>query len=171
MNNEIQFWITTAIAIYGAAVATWLGVIEVLRNQPRIKIYAEQGYCFDTGDKASEPVIFVEAVNIGSKSVNISSGGWLCTGGEKIALMKPYMMRLPYKLDGQRKCLFGYAVSWFNNSNLREKVVGVYFRDEVGRQWKYKVTEAQRNKWLNMVGDGWRLETNSEPPAYYKTVK
>lgn len=154
---------TVIIAIYGAALSTYLGINELRRRRPRLSVSADHGYLYDSAGNPSEPIISMEAVNHGSQTIYLNGVGFMNEDGTKQHLTRPYPQGiLPTELDPGRKCTTAYACRWLREYAENWKISGIYFQDETGKRW---VRELKRNvieRWLESHGDGWRLDNANQ---------
>jgi hypothetical protein len=152
--------ISIILALYNAVRSTILGIQEIKRRRPEIRVSAAHGYVFDVGIP-SEPVIVIEAVNDGDGIVYLNSMGFLQEGDKRYAIYEPYPPGiLPSDLDERRKLTTVFACRWYRDRLDPSIVIGVYFKDETGREWKKKVDKEERDFWEKSYGDGWLLEDN-----------
>jgi hypothetical protein len=150
--------ITIIVALYGAILSTILAIHEFRKGRPRIKVSASHGYLFDSLGKASEPVILIEAVNVGSGKVALTGAGWLNNDKSKQHFVSPYPPGvIPVDLEERKKCTVAYACRWFREQVSHDKVIGVYFQDQTGKKWIGRVSKKDKNMWLSSTRDGWRL--------------
>jgi len=157
MTNA-EFIIATIIALYGAILSTILAIHELRKGKPRIRVSASHGYLYDASGKPSEPVVLIEAVNVGSGKVALTGVGWLNRDGSKQHLISTYPPRvLPQDLEERKSCTVAYACRWFREKPDHVKVVGVYFQDQTGKKWIGKVKPKDKEMWLASKGDGWQL--------------
>lgn len=168
--------ITIAIAIYGAVLGTLslilsivLAVIEFNRRRPKVKVTAMYGQLINDDGKTSEPLIIIDAVNVGNGSIVLTAVGWLLAGGNKQQIIKPFMLNLPMKLEERRKCITYRACRWFREDDDNKQIVAFYFQDETGVLWKSKITQKQRKLWLNAKNDGWQIMWNPKHGSYYQS--
>ena len=146
------------VAVYAAILSTALGYVEWRKRRPRVKVTAEHGYTY-VGGKASEPLITIEAVNVGGGSVHLNSVGFLQKGGKKLVIGSVVPPKvLPAELEERKRLTVLYACRWFRENLDHEEVIGAYFGDQTGRQWVGKVKRKQKEKWLSSKVEGWLLE-------------
>jgi len=139
-------------------VSTILGILEIRRRRPEIRVSAAHGYVFDLG-APSEPVIVIEAVNEGAGPIYLSSMGFQLEGDERYAITQPYPPGiLSSERNERRKLASVYACRWYRDGLDPSIVTGVYFRDETDREWMAEVEKEERELWVNSHGTGWQLE-------------
>ena len=156
---NLEFITPTVIAAYGAVLSTILLIHEIRKGRPRVKVTASHGYLYNATGEPSEPVILMQAVNVGSGSIPLSGAGWLNKDGSMQHLANTYPPRgiLPMDLEERRNCTTAYACRWFRENLDYEKVVGIYFQDQTGKKWIGKVSEEDKEQWLKSEGEGWQL--------------
>jgi hypothetical protein len=176
MDESISLVITTAIAVYGALIATLslaasivLGVNELKRHRARLKVVARRAILIDGFDKPSEPFISVEAINVGSGSIRISSFGFYLRDKSKLHIINPYLLNLPIDVDERRKVSTYYAFRWFRSLRKRSEILGVYFQDETGKMWRAKFTKKQKKQFEEATGEGYLVEWNPSLRAFYRS--
>jgi len=175
MDETTSLVITTVIAVYGAIIATLsligsvvLGIIELRRTRPRLKVEARRATLMDGLDEPSEPFISVEAINVGKGSVRISSFGFYLRDKSKMHIIKPYLLDLPADVPEQRKVTTFYACRWYRELKSKEDIKGVYFQDETGKMWRKKFTKKQRSLWEESVSDGYLIEWDPSIRTFYR---
>lgn len=167
MGQEAQFWATTAIAIYGAILASVLAILEIKRRQPRIRVKASLGVLWSDDGKPSEPFIIIEAVNLGQGPVTFDNFGWLNRDGSKQVILKPYLLEFPFTLDERKRCNAYYACRWFQENEENRQISAAFFQDQTGTIWTTKISSKQRRLWLAAKKMGHLLMWNQELRAYY----
>jgi hypothetical protein len=150
--------ITAIVAIYGAVLSTIIAINELRKNRPKVKVSASIGRLYSSDGQPSEPVILIEAINIGTGVVALNGVGWLGKDGFKQHIIAPYPPRvLPVDLQERKLCTTAFACRWFCENIENSKVEAVYFQDQTGRKWISKIDEKQRELWLSAKNDGWKL--------------
>jgi hypothetical protein len=164
MDTQIP-QLTTVIAIYGAILATlglalslWLGIIEVKRHRTRVRVNPSRGRLIDPKGNNSEPMILVEAINIGNGMVTITGVGWLLDNKHRLQVIRPYMLLLPYELHECKKLTFIYPCRCLDQLKDSDRIVGAFFSDEVGNLWKCRIPKRVVRQWKAASPDGWLLE-------------
>lgn len=156
--GNLEFIIPTIIAVYGAIVSTILAIHELRKGRPKVRVTASHGYLYDGVGKPSEPVILIEATNVGSGFVPLNGVGWLNKDGSKQHLVTTYPTGiLPMDLGERKTCTTAYACRWFREQVDHGKVIGVYFQDQTGKRWIGKINGKDKELWLKSKGDGWPL--------------
>jgi hypothetical protein len=157
-NVDIVSALTIIVALYGAVVSTILAIHELRKGKPRLKVTASHGYLYNALGKPSEPVILMEALNIGSGSIPLNGVGWLNQDGSKQHIIVPYPVGiLPTDLAERKKLTEVYACRSFRENLDNAKVAALYFQDQSGKLWIAKVTPKEKRSWLDSKGDGWRI--------------
>jgi len=174
MTPETQAYVTTVIAVYGAVVATLgfvlsivLGIHELRRERPRVRVTLDTGHLANIGKINSEPLILVEAVNTGKGDVLLENFGFLLKGGSKQVIIRPYMIELPFNLEERRRLTAYYACRWFRENKANDKIVAAFFKDVTGAMWKAKITSKMRRRTLDAPDTGYLIEWSPELMAYY----
>jgi hypothetical protein len=164
MDNSGYELATTLIAAYGAVVATLsfilaivLGILELKRHKPQLRVTATHGTIIDPIRGTSESLILMEAVNLGTNKVTLTAVGWLLNNKHKLQFTRPYMMQLPYELDPGKEVTTFWPCRLFQEHEDNESIVAVFFSDATGKMWKGKVERKQRRIWLNAKEKGWRI--------------
>jgi len=155
---------TVLIASYGACIATIsllisivLTIFEIRRHQPSVKVSARHGRIIDQTRGHSEPLIFMEAINVGSGSITISGVGWLLSDGGKLAFTSPQEISLPIELEEGKRITTYWRCKDFQDYDENQKIKAAYFKDETGKVWKGKIKKRERKLWLNAGDDGWKI--------------
>lgn len=163
--------ITIVLAVYAAALSTYLGIRELKRQRPRIEVSAKHGYVID-GEEYSEPVIIMQATNVGSGPVYLSGTGFVKEDAGRSVIAEPYPKGvLPGKLHERRNLITVYACRWFRDLIEHWDVMGAYFQDETGGKWDVQIDDEEKRFWLESRGDGWKLEERSPRHPVIKTTK
>ncbi len=164
MNQSGYELATTFIAAYGAIVATLslvfsiiLGILEIKRHKPKVRVTANHGTIIDQIKGTSESLILMEAINSGSSKITISGAGWLMKNKHKLQFIDPYMMHLPYELEPGKKCTTFWPCRLFRDHENNKNIDAAFFNDETGKMWKGKVTRKQRKIWLETTDKGWKI--------------
>ncbi|MGD0707445.1 MAG: hypothetical protein ABSA51_03215 [Anaerolineaceae bacterium] len=172
MGNQILS-LTTAIAVYGAVIATlsliistWLGILKLKSHKPNIKISLFYGNLFDANGEISEPLIIVEAINIGTGAITITSVGWLFYSKEKLVVIHPYKLILPIEVYERKKITFYFPCRWLNQVKDSDKITAVFFSDETNNTWKCKISKNKLKQWKNSPSEGWQIEWNEKYQTY-----
>jgi hypothetical protein len=97
--------VTMGIAVYAAIIASVslvlsivLGVHELRKNKPKIKVKVSAGYLIDGDGKPSERMIIFEGLNSGLIDVILTGCGWLAKNGTKYQPEKPHLLHKYYLL-------------------------------------------------------------------------
>jgi len=166
---------TTAIAVYGAIVATlslaasvWLGVAELNRHKPRLKITANTGCLLDGNDKSSEPLVMIEAINTGAGKIHITGIGWFLSNGHRWQVRDPYLLKVPFDLAERKKATFHYACRWLRDKADTKEIAGAYFKDETGRECRRRTSRKTLRRWAGMTSDGWLIQWEPRLKLYYR---
>jgi len=167
--------LTTAIAIYGATLATlgfllslWLGIIELRRNRPCVRVTASGGSLIDGNGVSSEYMILIEALNIGHGPLIITGVGWLLDNRRKLQYIKPYMLSFPVELLERKKITFSFPSRWLRKTKDVDRIIGAYFRDEMGNTWKCRIRKKRIRNWKNTPAKGWLLEWDADLQRYFR---
>ena len=96
MNQETQAFVTTIIAVYGAVLGTIslitsvvLGIIEIKRYKPKLKVAVSYGVITDGRGHSSEPLMLIKALNIGHGKIVLQTFGFLLKDKSTQIMMKP----------------------------------------------------------------------------------
>lgn len=167
--------ITIIIAVYGAVLATLgfvlsivLGVNELRKERPKIKVKSSFGSLIDSDGKSSELLILFEAHNTSLVPIIITGCGWLGERGKKYQFIKPYLLELPMRLTSRRKVTAYYACRWFRDYKDKDKVIGFYFADEESNIWKAKVSKKQKQSWEKANNNGYLIEWNKDMQSFFR---
>ncbi len=170
--------ITIIIAVYGAVLATLgfvlsivLGINELRKERPKIKVKSFFGSLIDSDGKSSETLILFEAHNTSLVPIIITACGWLGEKGMKYQFIKPYLLELPKQLKSRRKVTAYYACRWFRDYKDKYKVIGFYFADEEGNIWKVKVSKKQKQLWESVNNNGYLIEWDKDMHSYFRVNK
>ena len=170
-----QLAVTTAVAVYGALVATlslaasiWLGFAELNRHKPRLKIIPNTGVLVDAAGHNSEPLVLVEAINIGAGRLRITGVGWSLTKGRKHQFINPYLLTVPFDLEARRKATFYFACRWLREKEDKDQIVGAFFQDETGKVWKCRTRKKKIRAWAAMTSNGWRIRFDPDIQMYVR---
>ena len=173
---QIQpFDLTTAIAVYGAVLATlgfglsiWLGIAELRRYRPRVKITASVGNLFDRNLVGSEQMILVEALNIGGGPLTITGVGWLLDNGRKAQFIRPYKLSFPVVLLERKKLTFYFPCRWLGIYKDFDRIVGAFFQDEMGNTWKCRIKKKKIRDWKETPVKGWLLDWDDNLQMFFR---
>ncbi len=159
------FDITTAIAVYGAIIATLafglsllLGIAELRRYRLRIKVTVSEGSMIDANGVAIEHLILVEALNIGSGKPTITGAGWLLDNRSKIQIIRSYFLIFPAELLERKKITIYFPCRWLGKLKDADHIVGAHFQDEIGNTWKCRIKKKKLDYWKNLQTKGWRID-------------
>ena len=170
-----QLAITTAVAVYGALVATfslaasiWLGIAELNRHKPRLKVAPNTGVLVDAMERNSEPLILVEAINTGAGKLRITGVGFTLTKGRKHQFIRPYLLTVPFDLEERRKATLYYACRWLRDKEDKDQITGGFFRDETGKDWKCRIRKKTIRAWADMTSDGWMIQWDPQLQMFFR---
>jgi hypothetical protein len=173
--GQLSDTVTIIIAVYGAVLATLsfvlslvLGIKEMQKQFPRIKVKLTSGSLIDSDGKSSETLIIFEANNNGQFAVEITGCGWLALNREKYQFIKPYLLKLPYTLEPHRKIQTYFCCRWFRDLPYKEKINGIFFVDEVGNQWNLEINKMQLRQWETTESKGYLIEWNKNLQEFYR---
>ncbi len=173
--GQLSDTITIIIAVYGAVLATMgfglslvLGINELQKQLPKIKVKLTSGSLIDRDGKSSEPLIIFEAYNNRQFSVEITGCGWLALNRERYQFIKPYLLKLPYTLEPHRKIETYFCCRWFRDLPYKEKIIGIFFVDDSGNQWNLKINKKQLQQWENAQSKGYLIEWNKNSQEFYR---
>jgi len=177
MDNSSTAWLTTIIAVYGAILATlsfiasiWLGVVELNRHKQKVSVQATDmiARLYDELGAPSESFIGIKAINVGEGPINIVGVGWLLSDNSFIQILNPYMLTLPTVLKERSSITFLFACRWLREMKYKDKIVGIFFKDEIDQIWKAKVTKRMLKKWINAKHEGWSVDWDKVSKNYYR---
>lgn len=173
--QNLTFDLTTAIAIYGAILATfgfglslWLGITELRRYRPRIRVTVSEGSIIAENGVGSEHMIFVEALNIGAGPLIITGVGWLLDNRHKLQIIKPFRLSFPVKLNERMKLTFFFPCRWLEQMKDVDRIVGAYFQDEMGNTWKCRIKKKKIRDWRKVPVKGWLLQWDADLKMYFR---
>jgi len=173
--GQLSDTITIIIAVYGAVLATLgfglslvLGVNELQKQLPKIKVKLTSGSLIDRDGKSIEPLIIFEAYNNSQFAVEITGCGWLALNRERYQFIKPYLLKLPYTLEPHRKIETYFCCRWFRDLPYKEKINGIFFVDDGGNQWNLKINKKQLQQWENAQSKGYLIEWNKNLQEFYR---
>jgi hypothetical protein len=143
--------LTTIIALYGAGLATVLGVLELYRfrieqaeKKPRVEVTVSTGF-LSQGPTTSPAMLVLEAANSGSQPVTLNGiPSLLLPDKQKVILLGAESdVEFPHELLPGKKCTFWRDIKKLASS-LKTKgysgqlnVVGE-FKDAIGNSYKSK---------------------------------
>jgi hypothetical protein len=173
--NISQLDLTAAIATYGAVVATlslaasiWLGLAELNRHKPRLKVIPNTGVLVDGMDRNSEPLVLVEAINTGSGKLRITGVGFTLTKGRKQQFMRPYLLTVPFDVEERRKATLYYACRWLRDKEDTAEITGAFFQDETGKVWKCRLRKKTLRRWAAKTSKGWLIQWDPQLHAFFR---
>lgn len=165
--------ITLVIAIYGAILATLgfilsviLAIHELTKQHAKLRVKASHARIHYSDNKWSELLISIEAMNTGSGSILLTGVGWILEDGSKIQIGKPYLLDLPVKLDERGRCSAYVTCRWFRDHERNKQIVGVFYQDETGQQWKSRIPRKERLLWMKSGNDGLKIVWHKETMSY-----
>ena len=148
----MEWTVANVLAVWGAGLATVLGVIRVieyLRDKPRLRVSGKQ--CWWNSESFSEPLemVMLRAVNIGKRPVQVTGCQLELSNGKALSgnPIMGYERALPCRLDEGDVCDFPMLPEQLKKALAESgaEIVGVVFHDAAER--------AFRGKW-----GGWRDE-------------
>jgi hypothetical protein len=174
VSADAQDFITTIIAVYGAVLATigfalslFLGINELRRHQPRVRVTVSIGNLINPGVSHSEPLILVEAINTGQGTVVLEMFGFLLRDKSKQVILQPYWIQLPHALQERKRLTAFYACRWFREDKKSDQIIAAYFKDETGTMWKGKITRHTRRAILQAPDTGYLIQWSPSTQSYY----
>jgi len=166
---------TTAIAVYGALLATlsfglslWLGILKVKEKMPKLRISQSISRFIDSFGKSSEQMIEIEGLNVGRGQITITGVGWILIDGTKLQYMRPYLLKIPAEIQERKKVIFYFPCRWLKKEEHAEDIRWAFFIDEMGKTWKKRLPKRKIKKWLKIEPDGWELEWDETLSAYVR---
>ncbi|MEW6367672.1 MAG: hypothetical protein AB1714_23825 [Acidobacteriota bacterium] len=139
--------ITACVAVYGAILATYTQLKQWKQSTPRIRVRISHGFTTSEpppyGTGMSDPMIILEALNIGMRSIWLSS--FYIGLPDKTVMIFPYLAqgKLPCELPSEKSLTLwvGHkeAVQQLKAKGFtgKLKIRGIY-GDQVGRRYKSK---------------------------------
>jgi len=174
MDNQLSA-LTTVLAVYGSVLATlgfglslWLGIQEISRHKPRLRIVPGQGRLIDGNGRNSESMVLIKAINIGGGSLTITGVGWLLEDKHRVQIIRPYMIQLPAELRERKTLTFYFASRWLSQLKEVDRIVGAFFRDETENMWTCRVSRRTLRRWRTAEPDGWFLEWDESLQTYFR---
>jgi hypothetical protein len=147
------------LAAYGAVLSTAIAIYEVYKGRQRLVVSANKGFYFDNEGKSSEPAIIITGKNFGPGMLYLSGYGFLLDDKSKMHIPVPYPKNaLPVELEKGNSVSVVFSCRRFREEPDMDKVVAVYFQDRLGRKWKHRIKNKEKETWLNSEGDGWRID-------------
>jgi len=166
---------TTAIAVYGALLATisfglslWLGILKYKEKMPNLRVTHSVGRLIDGFGKSSEQMIFFEGLNVGSGQISITGVGWILKDGTKLQYMRPYQLKIPSEIPERKKATFYFPCRWLKKEERAGDIRWAFYNDEMGKTWKRRIPKRKISKWLNIESDGWELEWDESLSTYVR---
>jgi hypothetical protein len=156
-----QLNLTLIIALLGLSLSICLAINEINKGKPKIRLSLRQGYFIDENKKNSEPMIDIEAVNVGSGPLIIASVGWLRKDGSSYSITKPIDVELPHELEERHRISIQYACRGFRDDPARDKIISAFVRDETGKTWKTRIKNNSRRAWETTPLEGWIIGRNT----------
>ena len=131
----------SAVAWYGAIVATASLLIILfgyLRDRAKIKVRLSQGFLVYDNQLGDQDQVFIEAINVGRRTVTLNGAGFLLNNGMKMTMMDPQNIRFPYELEeGKSIQVYTEKVGLFRDAEkMKAKITHAWCRDETGRTYK-----------------------------------
>jgi hypothetical protein len=132
-----------AVAWYGAIVATasvLISLLNFLRDRPKIQLKIFEGLLVYGNNLGDNTQIFIEAINVGRRSVTLSGAGLTLKNGKQITIIKSEIVNFPYELQE------GKSVQvWINKNDAfrdageeKTKITYAWYRDATGKIYKTK---------------------------------
>ena len=158
------------IAMYGAIVATAsavaaviLGMIELRRGKPQLKVRISTLQSFDSKtERISKRSVSVGVANVGTRPITITSQGFITRQGNHLVI--PECLPPAFVLeDGQSKDIL-YPVAIFADESFFKDVAAVWVADGTGKPWKTRITRRHKKIILEMVREE-RLAGNKNPAS------
>ena len=157
---------TLIIAIYGAILGTIslaasiaLGIAEFKRNRPNLRVEARHARIVDRSKGNSEPLISLDAINTSQRAITLTCVGWLTTNKkERLQILSPYYLTFPIPLPEGKSCSAFVPCRIFKQNAQANCIIGLYFKDKTGKEWRGKVSRKDREMWIQAASDGWRLD-------------
>jgi len=158
------------IALYGAVVATAsafaaviLGMIELRRGKPELKVRISTLQSFDSKtERISRRYVSVRVANAGTRPLTITSQGFITHQGNYLVILE-YLPPAFVLEDGQSKDIL-YPVAIFADESFFKDVAAVWVADGTGKSWKTQITRRHKRVILEMVREE-RLAGNKNPAS------
>ena len=144
----IKFEISAGtVAWYGAIVATIsviasiiLGSVTLLRDRTKVKIKVSEGFLVYGRKLSDKSQIFIEAINIGRRTVTLEGAGFTLKNGKHMVILEPLNIRFPHELKEGRSCQIFTDQEELLGDIKKEKseVVYAWYRDATSKIYKTK---------------------------------
>jgi hypothetical protein len=168
------FDLTQILAIYGAVISTVsivlaliLGITELKRNTPRVKILKKEQTFIFADNLDSEPFIGIEIQNLGTVPITITGVGWMKKDGSRIQFLNQYLLSLPAELKPRKSITFYSACRRFSELKEIKELSHSFFQDELGEIWKRSISEKDKKDWSSRSGGYYLIEWDPTRHLWY----
>ena len=149
--------INLVIAVYGAIVATasavvaaFLGIAELRRNQPRLRVTTSTLQIYNPRtDKPGEAFLAISLANIGSRPINVRSYSFI--DRRKHIIVLPDFMMKPVTLEDGQAHDFPIPVNVLAAKRFVKDIIAIRVMDSTGKAWIRKVPKAHKQWVLDMA--------------------
>lgn len=160
--------VTICIALYGAFLSTLLGIYELNKNKPSIKLSFSTGSLIEKDMRSSELMIILSALNKGQTKIVLTGCGWTSSDKHKYHIAFPCLITFPYVLEPHRKADVYFACRWFKDLPDKEKINGIYFEDEEGNTWRKRIRKKDKVSWEKTHSQGYLIEFDYDQKIFYR---
>ena len=138
--------VTTAIAVYGAALSTCVAYFQILARRPRVEVKLDKGFEVVLGEDASGPLIMWDIINKGSFTVRINTIYLELPKGSAGRLLYPDVLRrgaFPAVIEAQSNLHVSNSEEGILNALRKNHISGQIMvqgcaKDATGRIYKSK---------------------------------
>lgn len=109
--------ITLIIAVWGAALSTYMVISDYRKNVRSIKVEVSYGF-LTRGNKVGSNLLNITAVNTGYRDITLSSVGFILNDESQLIILNPQGdVKFPHTLKGGKSCII-----YKEQSNLAQQL-------------------------------------------------
>jgi hypothetical protein len=165
--------LSNILAIYSPIIGTLafalsliLGINELLKDKPRIRVKIKYGNIMSMNGESSESLFIFEIHNIGRIPNTISSCGWFHPDKTSAQWLVPYDLTLPYELMPHKIVNAYFAKRWLLDYKITDNISGFFVKDEEGKMWTSNFNKKQQKDLLTYSQNDYLIIWNEKSHNY-----
>ena len=161
LTQHLMSWtelITAAVALYGAALSTYVFWAERKDKRRHVRVSISNGF-LALGPELSPPMLLIEATNPGSRTVVLNTPGISLPDRKQIVFPNPQSdVRFPHALAEGTKCIVWTPIALLARQLWEEGYRGklklrAFFRDQIGTRYKSNKMDLDLDEWYSSNRD------------------